>query len=453
MLASFLTTRRGTPLLTALCHVPHRRRTISIVTAVDRSVFPTAPWQEIDKASHFLRAAYPANLPDGAHNAHGATITALPYDEQSGSLVLPNNHSSSQGGVEQQPWTLDNCEALAIGTRDKPLLKALLAKDTTPRLKWVHCLAAGVDQLPFEDLQARKALDPDFLVTHHSDISSVPLAEFSVAGYLHFSKHVSAMQCNFDQQKYERPPQQLPPKQISNTTTVGIVGYGSIGRAVAHVCRSGFGMNVIGMTRTATKHHTNTAPDRSPDRLMASVDMLCNVFADEESQPPPAAPPNKNTTMLVHTPENLTWLLSQSDLVVLALPNTSRTDRLLGADELNAMKGDAVLVNVGRGNAIDEVALAKALSAPPVAGEVKGLCAALDVYQTEPLPASSPLWAVPNDRLLLSPHSADQTDHYWAETARVWQDLMAMYMEGEGVGGGVAVLKRNSHVVDLEEGY
>ena len=129
-----------------------------------------------------------------------------------------------------------------------------------------------------------------------------------------------------------------------------------------------------------------------------------------------------DTTMLVHTPENLKWLLANSDLVVLALPNTNNTNILLGADELNAMKGDAVLVNVGRGNAIDEVALAKALSAPPLPGEVKGLCAALDVYQTEPLPASSLLWTVPNDRLLLSPHSIDQTKTYWFDTAGVWQD-------------------------------
>ena len=188
MLASFLTTRRA-PLLTIL-----RRRTITIVTAVDRSVFPSEPWLEIDKASHSLRVAYPANLPDGARHDNGASITALPFDEHSNSLVLPNH--TSQGGV-----ALNNCKALAIGTRDKPLLEALLAKETTPRLKWVHVLAAGVDQLPFEQLQARKALDPEFLVTHHSDISSVPLAEFCVGGYLHFAKHFSAMQCNFDLQK------------------------------------------------------------------------------------------------------------------------------------------------------------------------------------------------------------------------------------------------------------
>ena len=77
MLASFLTTRRA-PLLTIL-----RRRTITIVTAVDRSVFPSEPWLEIDKASHSLRVAYPANLPDGARHDNGASITALPFDEHS----------------------------------------------------------------------------------------------------------------------------------------------------------------------------------------------------------------------------------------------------------------------------------------------------------------------------------------------------------------------------------
>ena len=204
-----------------------QQRHISIVTCVDRSVFPTAPWQEIQKASDALLES----------NNDTITVTPLAYSDASNSLVLPNS-----------PELLNTCEALVIGTRDESLLKEMLQSDVTPSLKWIHCLAAGVDQLPFAQLRARAAIDPNFLVTHHSGISSLPLAEYVLAGYLHFAKHLTIMAENKKNKIYQRPPGNISPMEISNTT-VGVIGYGSIGRSVAKMCKLGFDMRVIGMTR------------------------------------------------------------------------------------------------------------------------------------------------------------------------------------------------------------
>ena len=394
-----------------------QQRHISIVTCVDRSVFPTAPWQEIQKASDAL-----------LESNDTITVTPLAYSDASNSLVLPNS-----------PELLNTCEALVIGTRDESLLKEMLQSDVTPSLKWIHCLAAGVDQLPFAQLRARAAIDPNFLVTHHSGISSLPLAEYVLAGYLHFAKHLTIMAENKKNKIYQRPPGNISPMEISNTT-VGVIGYGSIGRSVAKMCKLGFDMRVIGMTRRGGgrrgKRRESVDDDDDEDK---KEDEDEDDFADIH---------------LAHDDDNLRYLLEESDLVVLALPKTRRTSNLLGRRELSWMKSVSVLCNVGRGNSIDEISLASMLTSGPRNGELRGVCAALDVYEREPLLEDSPLWNVPADRILLSPHSADQTDRYWSETAGTWLFNASSYVENGGAFGcGLEELRERSCVVDLDEEY
>jgi phosphoglycerate dehydrogenase-like enzyme len=100
---------------------------------------------------------------------------------------------------------------------------------------------------------------------------------------------------------------------------------------------------------------------------------------------------------VVYGPQGLRTLLQQSDYVVLSVPHTAETVGLLGQAELACMRPGAVLINIARGSVVDEPALIEALRAGHLGG------AALDVFATEPLPADSPLWDMPN--VLITPHS------------------------------------------------
>jgi phosphoglycerate dehydrogenase-like enzyme len=116
-----------------------------------------------------------------------------------------------------------------------------------------------------------------------------------------------------------------------------------------------------------------------------------------------AAPAPEGVT--VYPDDALRDVLPIADIVVIAAPHTTRTRGLIARDELQAMRGNAILVNVSRGALVDEAALADALERGTIAG------AALDVFHTEPLPADSPLWGVPN--LLITPHTSwIRTDHW-----------------------------------------
>jgi phosphoglycerate dehydrogenase-like enzyme len=133
--------------------------------------------------------------------------------------------------------------------------------------------------------------------------------------------------------------------------------------------------------------------------------------------------------------KELPSLLERSDYVVVATPLTPDTQHLLGKEEIARLRPSAVVVNVGRGAVIDEPALVEALRE----GRIKG--AALDVFEEEPLPASSPLWQLEN--VLLSPHCADQTVTWLEDASRAFLENLERFRRGEPL--------RN--VVDKARGY
>ena len=126
-------------------------------------------------------------------------------------------------------------------------------------------------------------------------------------------------------------------------------------------------------------------------------------------------------------------MLAQSDYVVAVLPDTRATTGLLDAAAFRAMKPAAVLVNAGRGNLIDEAALAAALAAGELAGAV------LDVFRTEPLPAGSPLWAAPN--LVITAHVAGFSPP--TEVSAIFAANYRRYTAGQPL----------EHVIDFDRGY
>jgi len=135
------------------------------------------------------------------------------------------------------------------------------------------------------------------------------------------------------------------------------------------------------------------------------------------------------------TPDCLFELLVASDFVVIAVPLTPETHDLIDARALRQMRRDAWLINIARGAIVDQAALVDALAQGWIGG------AALDVFEEEPLPATSPLWDLPN--VLITPHNSWSTPHFKPREAELFLDNLERFLRGEAL--------RN--VVDLSRGY
>jgi len=258
-----------------------------------------------------------------------------------------------------------------------------------PKLRWVHSRSAGLDKTLFPEL-----LESSVLLTNGSGVFSESLGEFVLGAILYFAKDFRRMIRNQKAGVWEA----FDVLPVSGQT-VGIVGYGDIGRAVAAKVRP-LGMKVI-----AIKRHAST--------LRAEDSMVEDVFG----------------------PERRIEMLSRCDYVVVTAPLTPETRGMIGAPEFAAMKPAAALINVGRGPVIDERALVAALSESRIKG------AALDVFDHEPLPEGHPFYKLEN--VLLSPHCADHTPD-WLDNAMEF--FIAQF---ERFRRGEALL----NVVDKKLGY
>jgi phosphoglycerate dehydrogenase-like enzyme len=271
------------------------------------------------------------------------------------------------------------------GTR--ALLREVLAM--APRARWVHTRAAGLDDLLFPELAAHPAV-----LTNGAGVFSPPLGEFVLGAILYFGKGFRRLVRNQAAGVWE--PFDVP---VLEGRTVGIVGYGDIGRAIATRVR-GLGMRVVALKRHVT-------PGQGADPLAERI----------------------------YGPESRCEMLAECDYVAIAAPLTAETRGMIGAAELAAMKRDAVLVNVGRGPIVDEAALIEALSE----GRIQG--AALDVFDREPLPAGHPFYRLEN--VLLSPHSADHTPDWLQRAMRFFLEQFERFRQGEPL----------ANVVDKNLGY
>lgn len=224
------------------------------------------------------------------------------------------------------------------------------------RLRWVHCDHAGIEK------SARpEVFESGLLVTGSAGRSAPALAEhamlFMLALCYHLPRFLDAQRKHTWGIKGQDELRGLIGK------TVGILGLGNTGQELAIRCKA-FGMEVLAWRRRAQTH--------------AVVDHL---YAADNG-------------------DGIDALLGRSDFVVLALPLSDQTWHLLGEREFACMKNSAFVVNMARGNVIDEPALLKALQDGEIAG------AGLDTFGEEPLPSSSPLWDAPN--VLITPHVTPQ---------------------------------------------
>jgi len=261
----------------------------------------------------------------------------------------------------------------------------LAALDQARTLRWIQLSSAGAEQL----LPARDRLGR-IVVTNTRGIHVDLMADYAFAAMvalnMHFPKFFADQQTATWEQRLSVP---------LAGRTLGVIGAGAIGGEIARR-GAAFGMHVLAVKRTP-----------------APVDGAAEVLA----------------------PEHLHAALGRSDFVVLVVPQTAATRGMIGEDALRAMKRTAYLLNIARGNVVDEAALVRALGEQWIAG------AALDVFEQEPLPPDSRLWSLPN--VFVTPHVAGEPADYARRVADVFVDNLLRQRRGEPF--------RN--VVDFDRGY
>jgi phosphoglycerate dehydrogenase-like enzyme len=275
----------------------------------------------------------------------------------------------------------------------------LLAR--APHLTWVHSATSGVERA-----LTPAALARDVLVTNARGVFSRPIAEHVLLMILAVSRHLPEL---LELQR-ERTWQPLEGRELRELT-VGIVGYGSLGRSVASLA-SAFGARVIALRRRASE-----AP---PDQGQPGDD---DGF------------PFEPRVDRVIGPDRLHELLGESDIVVLAAPLTAETEGMIDEAAIAAMKKDAWLINVARGRLVDDTALVRALRDNRIGG------AALDAFRDEPLPPGSPYWELQN--VILTPHTAWSSARVLDRSIDLFCDNLVRFARGEPL--------RN--VVDPAAGY
>ena len=247
-----------------------------------------------------------------------------------------------------------------------------------PNLQWVHTRAAGLDSVLFREL-----IESPVPLTNGTGVFSPSLAEFVLAAILYFAKDFRRMIRN----QYAGVWEAFDVLPVSGST-VGIIGYGDIGRAVAKRTRA------MGMRVLALKRH-------SPPLFK-----LDDPLVDQ-----------------IYSPDRRIEMLSRCDYVVVSAPLTSETRSMIGKPEFAAMKTTAVIINVGRGPIIDEAAMINALFERRIKG------AALDVFDQEPLPDRHPFYTLEN--VLLSPHCADHTPDWLDQAMQFFLTQFERFRKGE----------------------
>lgn len=271
---------------------------------------------------------------------------------------------------------------------------ALPDPNLAPHLRWVQLYSAGANHIFGHPLA-----QSDVIFTTASGVHSVIIAEYVITTILDWFHHFPVIQRW--QQKGQWPSRQeqqtLFRAQELRGKTIGIVGYGSIGRETARLARA-FGMRVV-------------AQQQSDDRRDHGF-----IF-------PGIGDPEGTLPDRYYRPEQFHELLRDSDIVIAAVPLTRSTTRLFDDSAFRTMKSTAFFVNIARGEVCDEGALISALQEQRIAG------AALDVFAREPLPADSPLWHLPN--VFISPHISGLTTQYNQRALTIFAENLRRYLAGE----------------------
>jgi phosphoglycerate dehydrogenase-like enzyme len=266
------------------------------------------------------------------------------------------------------------------------------------RLRWMHSASAGVDDCLFPAL-----VESPVLLTNSTGVHEVCIPEHVLGQMLVLARNFHAA---------------LRLQQHGEWNRFGVIAFGSGVRELHGSALAILGAGPIGASLA---------------RRAAALGMRVRVLRRDPRRSVPGAE-------AVLGPARLHELLGWADVVVLAVPLTAETRGLIGEAELRAMRSDAFLINIARGEVVDEDALVRCLRAGGLAG------AALDVFSEEPLPAGHPLWSLPN--VVLTPHISGYTRTYFDRVLAIFEDNLARYLDGRPLRN--VVDKRLGYVRDSE---
>lgn len=257
-----------------------------------------------------------------------------------------------------------------------------------PNIKWVQSLSVGLDALLHEEV--RKS---DIVITNTKGCTSVPIAEHTIAMMASLARGIHLMIRNQLDNRWAP----TPITDLSGST-VGIIGYGEIGKQIAKRAKA-LDMFVIGCKKRPSKLSGEDPADK-----IVGLDHIDDVIA-------------------------------VADFLILALPSTPDTYQLINKERLAKMKESSFLINIGRGNTIEEEELIHLLNEKKIAG------AALDVFEVEPLPHEHPLWEVEN--VIISPHNAFFSPNTINRYMEVFLENIQRFKDGKDL----------INVVDKQLGY
>lgn len=269
----------------------------------------------------------------------------------------------------------------------------LPAPDQVPALRWLQFHWAGVDFAANLPLLKK----PDLMVTTLSGAAAPQMAEFAVGMLLSLGHRMPELNAHQARSEWPRDRwERFRPQEMRNST-VGIVGYGSIGREIARLLKA------FGATILAAKQDV-----MHPEDTGYIIPGLGDPAGDLFSR--------------LYPYQAVKSMIKESDYVVVTAPLTPSTRGMIGVAEIAAMKPGAFLINMGRGGVVDQAALLSALQERRIAG------AALDVFVDEPLPSNSPFWKLPNT--IITPHVGGMSVHYNARAIDLFVENLKRYLTG-----------------------
>lgn len=272
--------------------------------------------------------------------------------------------------------------------------RALPEPDLVPELRWIQFHFAGIDHVSDHPLVRSNSVQ----ITTLSGAAVSQMAEFALMSMLALGRHLLRMAADKRERRWADDRfDRFSPVELRDST-VGIVGYGSIGREIARLCRA-FGAEILSVKRDL-------------------MHLKQENYRQEGMGDPEAELVNR-----IYPPEAAASMAALCDFLVVTVPLTAQTRGMIGKEILGEMKDDAFLIDISRGGVVDHGALIEALQEGSIAG------AALDVYPVEPLPESSPLWRLPN--VILSPHVAGASPRYLEKAADLFADNLRRFLAEE----------------------
>ncbi|MFZ3069844.1 MAG: D-2-hydroxyacid dehydrogenase [Anaerolineaceae bacterium] len=282
----------------------------------------------------------------------------------------------------------------------------LPSREQAPALKWIQLSYAGVERA----MEHKIVYEPSVITTSSSGVMVSQMGEYALMALLALGHRLpDVIQAQKEKKWLPNSSKSMLPRELRDST-VGIVGYGSVGREVARLLYA-FGATVLAAKKDVMQ------PEDSGYNAQGLGDPKGNYFHR------------------LYPIEGLKGMLRSCDFVVLTLPLTPETRHILSTAEFEAMKTGAGLVNVGRGGLVDETALEAALKTGKLGGAV------LDVFEQEPLPESNPLWSLPN--VIITPHVSGLSAKLMDAVVELFVENLKRYLDGEPL----------YNVVNVKKGY